>query len=407
SNRKQVPKQIDQIWIGSTVDVSSKKIYESVERSTAIQLCGWDSLIINDTDHQRHSDKIKSLLEIGQYGKAAALYIFQMNLDKAIQVLNEGLSKGGNENLATLILALIGCVTTTNHQNTFFDYTNITKKFEDSYIRAMFAFILSDDAQQDQNYSNVLDEQLDLNDKVGFSCRYLNDQCLDIYLDKLSMESKSKGDLQGIILTGLRTSGCELIQKYLENTNDIRTVALLAIHVPEDIVQDCPYVREWLEGYRNLLDQLQMWTERAEVDVYRNQMSHTRSNISDMREIDINCIFCNSLLDQSRSANRRERHNTSHIGSSSTVLMVCSKCRQSLPRCAVCMMNLSNYIEDSSCSPNSQPDKYHLLSSQWFTWCKKCRHGGHAEHVNNWFKYNKECPVAKCLCPCTITDGYY
>ncbi|CAF1662661.1 unnamed protein product, partial [Didymodactylos carnosus] len=46
----------------------------------------------------------------------------------------------------------------------------------------MFAFILSDDAQQDQNYSNVLDEQLDLNDKVGFSCRYLNDQCLDIYL---------------------------------------------------------------------------------------------------------------------------------------------------------------------------------------------------------------------------------
>jgi hypothetical protein len=49
----------------------------------------------------------------------------------------------------------------------------------------------------------VKDEQLDLNDKVAFAVRYLNDQRLFEKLEKLSEESREKGDLQGILLTGL------------------------------------------------------------------------------------------------------------------------------------------------------------------------------------------------------------
>jgi hypothetical protein len=45
------------------------------------------------------------------------------------------------------------------------------------------------------------------------------------------------------------------------------------------------------------------------------------------------------------------------------------------------------------------------MSSQWFTWCRLCRHGGHAEHVSNWFAMNQQCPIAKCLCRCTLIDG--
>jgi len=50
------------------------------------------------------------------------------------------------------------------------------------------------------------------------------------------------------LIKGLRQSGCELIQKYLDQTSDIRTAALLAIYVPEDVHQECPYVQEWIEG---------------------------------------------------------------------------------------------------------------------------------------------------------------
>jgi len=50
------------------------------------------------------------------------------------------------------------------------------------------------------------------------------------------------------IILGLRQNGCELIQKYLDQTSDIRTAALLAIYVSEDVQQECPYVQEWIEG---------------------------------------------------------------------------------------------------------------------------------------------------------------
>ncbi len=101
---------------------------------------------------------------------------------------------------------------------------------------------------------------------MAFAVRYLNDQRLYDKLDKLADESRDKGDLQGILLTGsfrsereiqmseyniilgLRQNGCELIQKYLDQTSDIRTAALLAIYVSEDVQQECPYVQEWIEG---------------------------------------------------------------------------------------------------------------------------------------------------------------
>ena len=44
---------------------------------------------------------------------------------------------------------------------------------------------------------------MDLNDKVAFAVRYLNDQRLFEKLEKLADESREKGDLQGILLTGL------------------------------------------------------------------------------------------------------------------------------------------------------------------------------------------------------------
>jgi hypothetical protein len=69
------------------------------------------------------------------------------------------------------------------------------------------------------------------------------------------------------------------------------------------------------------------------------------------------------------------------------------------------MMSLTTYIEDASYAYEPLPDKHTLMSSQWFTWCRVCRHGGHAEHVSNWFAMNQQCPIAKCLCRCTLIDG--
>ena len=38
----------------------------------------------------------------------------------------------------------------------------------------------------------------------------------------------------------------------------------------------------------------------------------------------------------------------------------------------------------------------------WFTWCMRCKHGGHANHMVGWFKKHLTCPVPGCDCQCQI-----
>ncbi|CAF4536070.1 unnamed protein product, partial [Rotaria sp. Silwood2] len=379
-----------QSWSSMANSTSTKTIYESPERQIVAQLCGWSNVDSKSVGY----DRLGLLLEQEEYEKVAALYIFQMNVNRALEVLNEGLQRGGKEELATLILALVGSIratSTNNDDKTIInEFSSVTKLFHRPYIRAMFGFILIQDGN-DLQYECVLDEQLDLNDKVAFAARYLNDQRLYDKLDKLAEESREKGDLQGILLTGLRQNGCELIQKYLDQTSDIRTAALLAIYVPEDVHQECPYVQEWIEGFRLLLDELQMWNERAEFDIYRSHVTGTtpyRRHYFD-RSINTNphfsCIFCQTPLEvnqgtpsqtptiiglstntnttptpttplkvQSRVSQQTMTTRSSTSSSSaypppnSDMLMVCAKCRQVLPRCSICMMSLTTYIEDAS-----------------------------------------------------------
>ncbi|CAF3659384.1 unnamed protein product [Rotaria sp. Silwood1] len=358
------------------------------EGQIVAQLCGWSNVDSKSGGY----DRMALLLEQDEFEKVAALYIFQMNVNRALDVLNEGLQRGGKEELATLILALVGSIraTSTNNDDKILinEFSAVTKLFHRPYVRAMFGFILTQDGN-DLQYECVLDEQLDLNDKVAFAARYLNDQRLYDKLDKLADESREKGDLQGILLTGLRQNGCELIQKYLDQTSDIRTAALLAIYVPEDVHQECPYVQEWIEGFRLLLDELQMWNERAEFDIYRSHVTGTtpyRRHYFD-RAINTNqhfsCIFCQTPLEvnqgtssqtptigglstnttstpttplkvQSRASQQTMTTRSSASSSStypppnSDMLMVCAKCRQVLPRCSICMMSLTTYIEDAS-----------------------------------------------------------
>jgi len=41
----------------------------------------------------------------------------------------------------------------------------------------------------------------------------------------------------------------------------------------------------------------------------------------------------------------------------------------------------------------------------WFTWCQLCRHGGHLNHLEEWFESHSVCPVAECHCRCLDQDS--
>ena len=106
-----------------------------------------------------------------------------MNITRALEVLNDGIKQGfsfasfifnecclmlffsssifitgGKEELATLILALVGSIratSTNSDEKSIHDLSLVTKLFQRPYVRAMFAFILTQDAN-DLQYECVL-----------------------------------------------------------------------------------------------------------------------------------------------------------------------------------------------------------------------------------------------------------
>jgi len=45
--------------------------------------------------------------------------------------------------------------------------------------------------------------------------------------------------------------------------------------------------------------------------------------------------------------------------------------------------------------------KLNQTIGNWMTWCQTCKHGGHAQHLSEWFLTNTVCPVSHCKCECS------
>ena len=73
----------------------------------------------------------------------------------------------------------------------------------------------------------------------------------------------------------------------------------------------------------------------------------------------------------------------------------CPTCRKPLPRCSICLLHM-----DSDVSMISENNETNI--DWWFTWCQKCRHGGHAIHLTEWFSRHRICPVSDCSCNCQL-----
>lgn len=111
---------------------------------------------------------------------------------------------------------------------------------------------------------------------------------------------------------------------------------------------------------------------------------------------------------------------------------MCPQCKKSLPRCAVCLLNLgTKYYKKSvegaqgnkgsddgkATEPESDYDRW-LVSSSYplpfeqtgidsevcgrFNFCLSCNHGMHSGHAREWFAKHKICPVPDCACRCKM-----
>ena len=170
-----------------------------------------------------------------------------------------------------------------------------------------------------------------------------------------------------------------------------------------------------------MLDAWQFWNRRALFDTAR------RSTGSDLvpPQIIARCNFCNQSVSYATlagsaadgSQEERGRNPPTSAGSTAGNLInsrfnrstTCPNCRKPLPRCVLCLLNLgmdfANSETDLTLSTTRSVDSHGALGIEnWFSWCQTCRHGGHAAHLQEWFKDHVACPAADCNCRCNRID---
>jgi hypothetical protein len=126
-------------------------------------------------------------------------------------------------------------------------------------------------------------------------------------------------------------------------------------------------------------------------------------------QLDARCNYCSVSLSGSR---KQEGITNQWLSRSKNVLSCCPRCRKPLPRCAICLLSLgclNPYMElkragSKNRSANDLSSLANLPFAEWFTWCMRCKHGGHAHHLVGWFANHETCPVSGCDCNCQF-DG--
>lgn len=103
---------------------------------------------------------------------------------------------------------------------------SLSSQFQHPYLRAVFVFLTS------SNLSLILEnEGLSLSDRVGFACRFLDDRELVAYIKNVTEKFTIKGDIEGILLTGLTKEGVQLFEGFVDRTGDVQTPTLVLSHV--------------------------------------------------------------------------------------------------------------------------------------------------------------------------------
>jgi hypothetical protein len=229
-----------------------------------------------------------------------------------------------------------------------------------------------------------------------------------------------RGDLRGILLTGITNEGLDLFARYIESTSDVQTISLILLRALPSPICQSPRAKMWIDSYRQLLDCWRLWHVRSQFDIeWYNALYHLEEP---KQQIFVSCNYCahpiSSYISRSQTVKAQETYqqqlshhqynrSSSTPSTNKTRIQSCPTCRKPLPRCALCLTQMGTPA-GSYWRPGLNFDKNERKLSQfssWFTWCQTCRHGGHASHIIEWFNDHVNCPVAGCSCKCMSLDA--
>ena len=285
-----------------------------------------------------------------------------------------------------------------------------------AYIRAICMFLVHI-GTEDGLKSVLQDEHLSMCDRVGFAIRFLEQSELQKYLDGCVAYCRESGNLEGLAVTGIDRQGLKILQTYVDKYADVQTAAFVCSRATFTGDWERSVSLQWLDAYRALLNTWQMWQSRAMFDVdvadylsklkarqgeefhgrlINYQAGRRMLHPSIPAQLDVRCNKCSKSLTGLRGRPEGAAPQRLVKANPKPVLSCCPSCMNPLPRCSICLLSLgclNPYMEVKKERPN-------LPIAEWFTWCVRCKHGGHAHHLVSWFANHEVCPVSGCSCRC-------
>jgi WD40 repeat protein len=388
---------------------------KEIQRRLAMYVIGWD-FGVRDLE-----EKYISLIANGNYERAAGWAIFHGDVNRAITILGE--SNNESYRIMSTAIAAYTAFKDSDTNNTWKDRCRqLASDLADPYLRIIFAYVA------DGNWWDVLDESaLPLRERLGVALRFLPDSELEIYLNRLAESVIERGDVEGIILTGITMNGIKLLQSFVDRNNDIQSACLIATFASPKYFFD-ERVENWVENYRSLLNSWSLFSARAKFDIARTRLSKKLNEQNYFkhvpRQLYLQCINCHKSITRDDSSDIEEyakkprKTNNNHS---------CDHCGYPLPRCAICLitqgvsvpkeimhMRNPNIEEDLNIgfrqgsnglnrlkpTENSRRDQSESQFKEWFSFCLSCNHCMHVGHAEEWFAKHYVCPVPDCECKC-------
>jgi WD repeat-containing protein mio len=190
-------------------------------------------------------------------------------------------------------------------------------RLHDPYLRAMLTHLTTND------WSEVLDEDsIPLRERLAIALQFLDDKSMSFFLRRTAETASNRGDISGIIVTGLTTAGIEILQSYIDVTGDVQTAVFLSCFHSASAAAGASkpggkddgkkvIIERWVETYQNLLDGWKMFRHRCQFDIERGTLVQDAMRDGDIpytewipRQIMIRCNFCNKNVDVANSKTR-------------------------------------------------------------------------------------------------------
>ncbi|KAI9684221.1 MAG: hypothetical protein M1829_003492 [Trizodia sp. TS-e1964] len=387
------------------------------QRQLCLAICGW---AFSAEKLEIELVKLEKTNQVESITQAAAWALFHGLPDRAIKAINKG-----DIQMKHIAIAIAGykdrLLLTQEQRDSNPSWKSsslsISSRSNDAYTRAIYSLSGS------CSFKSLLSEtSLPMRDRVGIALLHLSDVELDSYLDSVTQEVMSHGDIEGIVLTGITEKAIDLFQKYIARFGDIQTASLILAYVDPLYMTDMR-TATWKDSYIGLMRSWKANVPRCRFLVACMKRATTRDGRTIIkaapRQFNVVCNFCQQGLEQDEEGgNEASSFNSSSAstnvpaaGEASSVATsfnlfspaaaaghTCPKCGRHLPRCAYCREHMGTAL--STKPEKDQSGKLVPIRRKYPVICWSCKHGMHADHSELWFSKHKVCPVHDCHCLC-------